>query len=664
LLIIQGGAGSGKSTLINILAQRVELILRQSGDDPDKPYVLKAAFTGTAAANIDGMTLHSAFNFNFGNEFLSLGDKIRDEKRDYLKNLALIIIDELSMLKADMLYQLDLRLRELKQNMEDPFGGCSIFLFGDILQLKPVMGRFIFEKPMCSDYNLSHLIDPLWQKFQAILLVQNHRQGEDFMYADILNRIRTGEQTEEDCRILEQRVKQEGDPDLPDNALYIICNNLGVNKMNEKKLENVDSQLYTFEAEIKRSGKKTNKPKLNRDGAVFNTPLQFTLNLKVGAQVMLTYNVDVIDSLTNGALGKVVGFEKSSSGLTRTVLVQFKSEKVGQNRRKSNSSYLQQKFSNIPVTPIEKIEFRFNLSKNPTSQNDFMTATQFPLKLAFACTAHKMQGATVVKPDSLVIDLLSVREAAQAYVMLSRVQSINQLFVLKEIPPKKMYPSPIAKEELNRLNSIALNNIERIARKNTLITSLNIRSLPKHHSHLIHDSKIRGQVIALQETWCSRDNENQNLELPGYQVHFVNQGRGKGVVTYFKKEFYVTGEMNTDKYQISKVSCEEFDVLNIYLSKGANKADFFRDLKKLASPQKMCIIIGDFNVDYLKIPQERLLTEITSLGFKQLVNHPTHVEGGLLDHVYIRRSNLETQVQINFPFYSDHAAIAIKKCHS
>ena len=122
------------------MVQWFEKILRQSGDDPEKPYVLVTAFTGTAAANIDGMTLHSAFNFNFGNEFLSLGDKTRDEKREYLRNLKLVVIDELSMLKADMLYQLDLRLRELMQNAEVIFGGCALLLLGDVLQLRPVMG--------------------------------------------------------------------------------------------------------------------------------------------------------------------------------------------------------------------------------------------------------------------------------------------------------------------------------------------------------------------------------------------------------------------------------------------------------------------------------------------------------------------------------------------
>ena len=146
--------------------------------------------------------------------------------------------------------------------------------------------------------------------------------------------------------------------------------------------------------------------------------------MKIGAKVMLTYNIDVLDSLTNGSIGKVIGFEYAPDNEVKSVLVQFNDEKCGREKRKKNTAAITQAFPNILVTPIPKIEFRFNMSKNPTSQNDFMTAIQYPLKLSFACTAHKMQGSTVMKPDPLIIDLKSVREAAQAYVMMSRIQAI------------------------------------------------------------------------------------------------------------------------------------------------------------------------------------------------------------------------------------------------
>ena len=659
MLIIQGGAGAGKSLLIKAIVQWFEKDLRQSGDDPDKPYVLTTAFTGTAAANVDGMTLHSAFNFNFGNEFLSLGDKTRDEKREQLKNLKMVIIDEFSMLKADLLYQFDLRLRELKQNTEEAFGGCAILLLGDILQLRPVMGRYIFEQPLCADYHLPHMIDPLWNKFQVLLLTHNHRQGEDFLYAEILNRVRSGQQTDEDCRVLEKRVRPMGSKDIPDNALYIICTNAGVNIINENKLEDMEGQCYSFHADVSRSGKPLKNPKRSRDGSVFNTPLQLDLHLKIGAQVMLTYNVDVLDSLTNGTIGKVMGFETSSENAVKTVLVHFKDEKSGKERRKKNSRNLTQKFLNTPVTPISRIEFQFNMSKNPSSQNDFMKATQFPLKLSFACTAHKMQGSTVVKPDSLAIDLQSVKEAAQGYVMMSRVQSLDQLYILNEFPSNKLYPSLAAMEELQRLKNIALNEQEKAISENTLIISLNIRSLPRHHSNLKGDPRMVSKVIALQETWCDTTHDNQHLELPGYKLHLVSQGRGKGVATYFKSEFQVSGSINTDFYQMLRVSSTNLDVINIYRSQNANKANFLKDLGSLARGAKPCFIVGDFNIDYLQNPDEEIIKKISSCSFKQIVESPTHIAGAVLDHVYVKKATQAYHVIIHFPYYSDHAAIFV-----
>ena len=147
LVIVQGGAGTGKSTVINVLSQQMEKILRTSGDNPDHPYIIKAAFTGTAAANIKGQTLHNAFSFSFGNEFYTLGDKARDERRCQLENLMVVIIDEFSMMKADMLYQLDLRLREVKEKPDLHFGGVSIFLFGDIgLSELDIFSRNLYVK--------------------------------------------------------------------------------------------------------------------------------------------------------------------------------------------------------------------------------------------------------------------------------------------------------------------------------------------------------------------------------------------------------------------------------------------------------------------------------------------------------------------------------------
>ena len=189
-VMVHGGAGAGKSHAIESLAEWIQIILQKSGDNIETPYVIKTAFTGTAASLIEGMTLHSAFGFEFGNKHYSLSDKTRDARKNILKNLKVIIIDEISMVKADMLYQLDLRLQEIKEKIGVPFGGVAIFCFGDLMQLQPVCGKYIFDRPSNLSYSITFELDSLRQKFKMINLEVNHRQGKDKEYADMLNRIR------------------------------------------------------------------------------------------------------------------------------------------------------------------------------------------------------------------------------------------------------------------------------------------------------------------------------------------------------------------------------------------------------------------------------------------------------------------------------------------
>ena len=112
---------------------------------------------------------------------------------------------------------------------------------------------------------------------------------------------------------------------------------------------------------------------------------------------------------------------------------------------------------------------------------------------------------------------------------------------------------------------------------------------------------------------------------------------------------------------MSKVTSKEFDVVNVYCSQGANKAEFLKDLGSLAGMARPCFITGDFNVNFLREPKDTIVTKILSCGFKQIVRSPTHTEGGLLDHVYMKRVTWEPEVCLNFPYYTDHASISIVK---
>lgn len=273
-----------------------------------------------------------------------------------------------------------------------------------------------------------------------------------------------------------------------------------------------------------------------------------------------------------------------------------------------------------------------------------------------------MQGSTVRKPDQLVIDLTNVFEAAQAYVMMSRVQSISQLFILDKLPCGKIYASKTAMKELERLESVAINDQDKQSKINTTIISLNVRSLSKNHCNLIQDSIVTSNVpvIAVQETWLDCD---EHLEIQGYNSHFVSHGHGKGVVTYYNNSFKVTGVVRSNTHQISKVSSETYDVVNVY--RNANEdvplESFLKDLFDLISNQRLSYVVGDFNIDLLKSPSHSICTKLKDKGFKQIVSLPTHEEGGLLDHVYVNNIPEDKLhiVNLSFPFYTDHAAIAI-----
>ena len=189
---------------------------------------------------------------------------------------------------------------------------------------------------------------------------------------------------------------------------------------------------------------------------------------------MLTYNLDVCDSLTNGSLGQIIDIVYDKHGKVKLVLVQFDEILSGRERRKHSS--IAKGYSGLNVTPIEILEKPYPLSKNKTNASSTATILQFPLKLAYAATAHKIQGHTVKEPQALIVDLTTWLKPAMAYVMLSRIQKLSQLYIIGSVPDDKIKPWPSALEELERMNSVAINNPNN-QDKRYRITSLNTSSL-------------------------------------------------------------------------------------------------------------------------------------------------------------------------------------------
>ena len=665
LLMVHGGAGAGKSTVINVLAQWIQKILQKEGDNVECPAVIKTSFTGTAASNIDGQTLHASFGFSYDNKHYSLSDKVRDQKRAILVNLKVVIIDEISMVKSDMLYQLDLRLQEITEKVGTPFGGVAIFAFGDMVQLKPVMGRYIMDSPMNADFKITHTLNPRWEMFQSITLETNHRQGKDKIYADLLNKIRVGQQTEEDITILQTRVRQADDPELQNIRLYIVGTRTKCQKLNMEYLNSLEGQLFTIRATHHHATQKKYKPFIEpKEGAVASTSFIDELNLKLGANVMLIHNINTVDGLTNGQLGSLEAVIKTSSGQVDKLIIKLVRKSAGVKNRQSHP-LLAKKYPDCIV--VERASFQYPLRKKSGNIGTSATVIQFPVKLAFAITSHKIQGQTIPFPSKVVLDIDSIFEDAQAHVMLSRAQQLEQVFILKKLNESKIRTSRIALQELERLDKISINKNptpwDQDIPGTLKIMSLNCAGMRAHKEDIVQDNRVlKADIIHLIET-SLEENEECPLVLPSFSIHNISVGKGKGITTFFKPNIFTPQEdYITSKMQISKFISVDLDVINVYRSDRGNPNELIGQLLSMISGDKATIISGDFNICSFRIPKNQISKGLYERGFKQLVKEPTHIMGGHIDHVYWSdRDNhwREPAIERHSPYYSDHDGIYV-----
>ena len=224
-----------------------------------------------------------------------------------MRNLQMVIIDEISMVKSDMLYMLDLRLQEIKEKVGIPFGGIAVFVFGDMMQLKPCLGRFICEEPSNQDFKATYHLNSRWEMFSCVALEKNHRQGKDKSYADLLNRLRTADQTEEDIKLLRTRVRPATHPDVTNADMYIGCIKKDVASINQNYIKKLDGKAYVLKAKHHHATQKKYKPSIDKkDGGVGTTAFQNEVEVKIGAKIMIIHNIDTADMLTNGQLGMLV----------------------------------------------------------------------------------------------------------------------------------------------------------------------------------------------------------------------------------------------------------------------------------------------------------------------------------------------------------------------
>jgi ATP-dependent DNA helicase PIF1 len=381
-IFVTGRAGTGKSTLLNHLSWHTS------------KQVVICAPTGVAALNVGGQTIHSLFRLPIG----VIADHEIEQSRELRKLLGTIdtiVIDEVSMVNADLLDAVDRSLRQARQRPHEAFGGAQVVLFGDPYQLAPVPGdadeRAYFE----DQYRSMWFFDAkVWSEADLRIYELSiiHRQHEaEFKY--MLNAVRHGRVTAE----IAKRLNDTGARPAPiDGAITLATTNSTVTRINAAELAKLPGRALTARAEV--SGEFGGR----------SYPADEALELKVGAQVMFLRN-DSDQRWVNGSIGTVTKIDS-------TVWVEVDGE-------------------THQVQPAVWEKYRYSYSQATKSLKKDIVAefTQFPLRLAWAVTIHKSQGKTY---DRAIVDLGQRSFApGQTYVALSRISELEGLYLTRPLRP-------------------------------------------------------------------------------------------------------------------------------------------------------------------------------------------------------------------------------------
>ena len=245
-----------------------------------------------------------------------------------------------------------------------------------------------------------------------------------------------------------------------------------------------------------------------------------------------------------------------------------------------------------------------------------------------------------------------------SYVILSRITNIKQLY-LTEFDQKKIYCSSVAKREAQRLRARAINlqqtewdlNLSSVIK----VSSLNARSLKQHYMDLEKDDFImKSDIIAIQETWLEGE---PCVSLPQFHEYYVHGG-SKGIALLTKvRPIYVENSI-TEHCSFIKASFDQFDLINVYrFSRDTEIKLFTESILPLLDQTKTQVIVGDMNIDLMKNPMNLFTKNLEQKGFQQIVDRPTHVRGGLIDHVYFFSPKADdscTLYKYHTVFWSDH----------
>jgi deoxyadenosine/deoxycytidine kinase len=393
-VFITGKAGTGKSTLLDYFQNHT------------KKKLVVLAPTGVSALNVRGQTIHSFFGFK-PNVTLKSIKKIKKSGKNIYKELDAIVIDETSMVRADLLDCIDKFLR-LNAKKRKPFGGVQMIFIGDLYQLPPVVTSS--EKEFFNThYQTPYFFDAIVMKeldMEFIELEKIYRQRDKDFIA-ILNAIRNNSVTGEQLTTLNQRCDPDFVPNPKNFYIWLASLNSAAEKINREYLSGIALPLITYHGNI------------HGDFKQDSLPTQIDLQVKKDAQVMLLNN-DSLFRWVNGSIGKIVDIVKQK-GEADVIIVKLLTGEI------------------VEVMPYrwELFNYHFDKGKNSIESEVVGSFTQYPLKLAWAVTIHKSQGKTF---ENVVIDIgRGTFASGQVYVALSRCTRLDGIVLKKPIEKRHIF---------------------------------------------------------------------------------------------------------------------------------------------------------------------------------------------------------------------------------
>lgn len=403
-LFLTGKAGTGKTTLLRFIREKT---LKQ---------LAVVAPTGVAAINAGGATIHSFFQFPFkpflpalsASGQLTYGSaqlgtlKYNAQRLSIFRKLELLIIDEVSMVRADLLDQIDQTLRFTRRRMHQPFGGVQVLLIGDMYQLPPVVPAeewqfmsSIYKSPFFFDSLVMRNLPPVYIELQKV-----YRQT-DQEFIDLLNKVRNNVMDRQSLDLLNSRYNANITEKEYQENITLTTHNRKADEINTRNLAALPGFALRFEAKVE--GQFSEK----------NYPNDAVLTLKVGTRVMFLKN-NPEKNYFNGKIAEVT----------------FLSEEKIKVRAEGDKAEIE-----VPRESWMNVNYKIEKSTGHIEEEVLGTYSHFPLRLAWAITIHKSQGLTF---DKLIIDAAEAFSAGQVYVALSRCRSLSGLTLSSRIEPSSL----------------------------------------------------------------------------------------------------------------------------------------------------------------------------------------------------------------------------------